>query len=455
MIKHVLAWVCTTAALVGCGGADSSTTTITGGGVSGPVSGQEVGGPFFQLPNNLSVTVDNGPMNSFSLGVANILYASVTLCAPGSQTNCQTIDHVQVDTGSVGLRVLASKVGQLGLPPVELDPSSTTGLTGRAHECYPFVIGGLWGPTAVADVQLGEQWAMALPVQLIQDDPGAAVQAPIDCSQAVNGQVLSSASMLGSNGILGIGSVTLDCGELCRIGNYSGTYVQYYSCPPNALSALKCSPSAVGVHQQVFNPVAALNRDKQGVADNNGVVLVLPPVTGLGASRVQGELIFGINTRANNVLSKDASRIYLGVDWFNRPDSYLNITTKYKDLTIYNSYLDTGTNGLFFTDNAVTRCQGSTWYCPPSRLQQTAILSDGDKPLNGSLNVQFNIGNADALFSTSNTAFGDLAGTYDPLMGSTASFSWGLPFFYGRRVFLSIWKQSGAEGGPWYSWASN
>ena len=37
----------------------------------------------------------------------NIAFVSVTLCAPGG-TNCQTIDHVQVDTGSVGLRIQAS-----------------------------------------------------------------------------------------------------------------------------------------------------------------------------------------------------------------------------------------------------------------------------------------------------------------------------------------------------------
>ena len=38
----------------------------------------------------------------------NILYVNVTICAPGSTTNCQTIDHVQVDTGSQGLRILSS-----------------------------------------------------------------------------------------------------------------------------------------------------------------------------------------------------------------------------------------------------------------------------------------------------------------------------------------------------------
>jgi hypothetical protein len=435
---------------------------------------------FVQQANNLPLVVDSGPADIFSL-VANVLYATVTVCAPGARpldslSKCATIDHVQVDTGSVGLRILASKVSSLGLIPVELVANGST-VAGQVHECYPFVIGGLWGPTAVADVGLAQQWATAVPMQLIQDDPNAAIQVPADCSRAVNGTVLSSVSALGSNGILGIGSVTLDCGEKCRLGNYvdpidpSKSFVQYFSCPPGAASVLNCSAAAVGANQQIYNPVAALPKDlsNSGKADNNGVVLMLPPVLGLGAAKVHGELILGINTRPNNQLDVGASQVHLGVDFHNNYKSYLNVTTLYNNQTIYNSYLDTGTNGLFFTDNAITRCPStppapsSPWYCPATPLKnKTATLSDGDVPGQNPVSVLFNVGNASNDFLAPNSyAYGDLAGAPDAATASAPSFSWGLPFFYGRRVALSIWdpcpttdpcsKDPVYSAAPWYS----
>ncbi len=48
------------------------------------------------------ITVNAGPANNY----ANGLFTSVTICVPGSTSNCQTIDGVLVDTGSSGLRVL-------------------------------------------------------------------------------------------------------------------------------------------------------------------------------------------------------------------------------------------------------------------------------------------------------------------------------------------------------------
>ncbi len=487
-MKTVLHRVCLSFALalcavglVACGGGNTSVTTLLCSTTPDcSVTGPTVGAPFLQKVNNLEVTVDSGPANLFSMPT-NVLYASVTVCAPGARptdlprAKCATIDHVQVDTGSVGLRILASKVAALGLVPVELAASAgTAGVAGQAHECYPFVVGGLWGPTAVADVGLGEQWATALPIQLIQDDPAAAVQAPLDCYNAVNGQVLGSASALGSNGILGIGSVTLDCGKLCLDSHYVNSYVQYYSCPPAASSALQCTPAAVAANLQVFNPVAALGKDpgNNNLADNNGVVLVLPAIPEGGAAKVNGELIFGINTRntdaskrsVSNQLSLGANRIQLGVDWQNNLsahgfDSYLSVTTQYNGNTIYNSYLDTGTNGLFFSDSSITRCSApapgeASWYCPLSALSKLASVSDGDRPGQNVAQVFFTVGNAGTL-AQSITALAGMAGAPATSASSAASFSWGLPFFYGRRVSLSIWDPAARDplfaSSPWYS----
>ena len=53
----------------------------------------------------------------------NTAYTTVTVCAPGSTSNCQTIDHIQVDTGSSGLRIL-SEVLTITLP-VQKDTAAT------------------------------------------------------------------------------------------------------------------------------------------------------------------------------------------------------------------------------------------------------------------------------------------------------------------------------------------
>src|SRR5450631_2320469 len=55
-----------------------------------------------QATNTAPIAVDGGPtVNGVSVGYPNGAYATVTVCTPGT-TTCQTIDHVLVDTGSVG-----------------------------------------------------------------------------------------------------------------------------------------------------------------------------------------------------------------------------------------------------------------------------------------------------------------------------------------------------------------
>jgi hypothetical protein len=202
---------------------------------------------------------------------------------------------------------------------------------------------------------------------------------------------------------------------------------------------------------QVYNPVAALPKGY-----NNGVVLAMPVVTNPGAATATGELIFGLDTNSsadihsNNLVPADATKVFLGTNYDTNNDSYLYVTTQYKGVTYKRSYLDTGANGLFFPDMSSTCSPGSPWYCPASSIPSSAIISDGDFPEKNQVNVKFQIGNADVLFSTSNTAFSDLAGSSP----GSSSFAWGMPFFYGKRVYLSIWLQAGAETGPWYAWTA-
>src|SRR5882762_9426843 len=84
--------------VVGCGG----------GGIGGTTNSSE--------PNVQAVTVDSGPSGiaGTSNPAVNTLYTTITICVPGTST-CQQIDHIQVDTGSSGLRII-STVLTLSLP---------------------------------------------------------------------------------------------------------------------------------------------------------------------------------------------------------------------------------------------------------------------------------------------------------------------------------------------------
>src|SRR4051794_39506840 len=109
---------CALAVLAACGGGTSSETTLIGGGTAGGTNVTTVSIDAPTGPNTTEIVVDSGPASGFSLGAANIPYVTITVCTPGSTTECTTIDHVFLDTGSIGLRVLKSAVAKLALKAV-------------------------------------------------------------------------------------------------------------------------------------------------------------------------------------------------------------------------------------------------------------------------------------------------------------------------------------------------
>src|SRR5882724_10118160 len=64
-------------------------------------------------PNVETLTVNAGP--AAGLGTINTAYISVQVCNPTTGA-CQTITDIEVDTGSTGLRLLASAMNGLILP---------------------------------------------------------------------------------------------------------------------------------------------------------------------------------------------------------------------------------------------------------------------------------------------------------------------------------------------------
>ena len=394
----------------GFGGASSATITytITCGSTVASASVQVKAAP---LANFVTLTVDGGPASAGNQ--INLPYVSVTVCRPGT-TTCATIDHVLVDTGSYGLRLLAPAALALGLP------AQTTPSGAAAGECAQFIGGYTWGAVVTADLKLGGESASALPVQLIGASPGGVATTPAACSGA--GANIGTVKALAANGILGVGLLRHDCGSACVNSAISGAY---YSC-----SGATCTATRMPLASQVSNPVASF------AVNNNGVLLDLPDVGSSGLPSLDGTLVFGINTAANNAITTQTLL---------RANSSANFTTIYKGVTMSASFIDSGSNGLFFNDASLTRCSLSTgFYCPTSTLllNATTVAADGS----ATRVINFRIDNVESFGAGINAAHvggpsGSAAG------GGNNVFDWGLPFFFGRKVFVGM--ENGGVRGYW------
>jgi hypothetical protein len=351
--------------------------------------------------NVVPVTVDAGPAGA--KGQFNAPYVSVTVCRPGT-TVCQTIDHVLLDTGSYGLRVVAPLDAALALPAV----TSATGAP--VGECGQFVTGYTWGAVVQADVKLAGETAPALSVQVIGQAPGGVGTVPTSCSGV--GSSMNTVAAVGANGILGVGLFKEDCGVACASSAVSGNY---YACTGGT-----CSPTALALAKQVANPVAAL------AMDNNGIVVSLPAVGTGGATSLSGTLTLGIGTRANNALG-GATRY--------AADGNGHFTTVYKGATLTASFIDSGSNGVYFNDASLSACSLSTdFYCPANPLGLSATVMAYDGSASGS--VAFTIEDIDAL--PNSVVAGRVGGKYDSNHNAGNAFDWGLPFFFGRKVYVGL-----------------
>jgi hypothetical protein len=431
---------------IGCGGGSSSSSvapanTSTAGGNTIVTAGDNVA----------PLIVDAGPptVASSNSPSANVAFTTVTVCAPGSNTNCVMIDHIAVDTGSTGLRIPVSLLSALNLPNV--NPSTPIA------ECVQFLDNTyFWGTVKSANVSMGgssnsSELASSVPIHVMGDT--SIPTAPSTCSTVttISGTTMTGTEedtvlALGANGLLGVGTYQFDCDVLgfanpCATSSNPPSGV-YYTC-----SSTTCSPSAALTTQQVRNPVSLF------AADNNGVIIELPavPVGGqTGISAGQGSMVFGIGTQANNGLSSSA--VTLTLDSNSNDAAWMGVTTVFNGVSYPNSidsigsFLDSGSNALFFLDqptSGIPAC--GDFYCPGSTDSLTAV----NKATGGnSHGVQFNVSNADALFTNNagnSTAFSDLAGPNTSGVPDSATqvadgyFDWGLPFFYGRNVYTAIW----------------
>jgi len=411
---------------VGCGSSSGSTPVGVGGGGGG-------------TGNVLSIAVDGGPQSGKTY--ANGMFASATICAPGSTSNCVTVDHLLVDTGSYGLRVLESEVSSLNLPTLNASNGHP------AYDCVAFAdLSFLWGPVQKADVTLAGETAKSTPIQVIAS---STANIPTSCSKGNTTGDENTQALLGANGILGVGLEPTDCffegGSACDPGSGVTPVPQpaYYTC-----SSLPCSPQYISVNNQVTNPVALFP------VDDNGVIVELPSVSG-SASTVTGSLIFGVGTESNNQLASNATLFTTACNDFDTSFEGQAFDIDPSNCGGAGSFIDSGSNGLFFPDvnNILPLCGSNTsaanFYCPTSVTNLSATNQD---PNNGfTAVVNFSVDNANNLFSSGDAAYTTLAGPAP----SGNGFDYGAPFFYGKNVVSTIdgtGVPSNLPAPPWWAY---
>jgi hypothetical protein len=400
--------------LGGCGGSSGNSSSSTSTSAA----------------NNLAtMTVGFGPLGAAG-GIVNRIFTSVTVCQPGT-TNCQTVDNVLVDTGSAGLRILNSALTTV--PASSLGTITSNG--DQLQECVQYGdTSYTWGPMLLADVEVAGEKASSLPIQVIGDNSAAVP------SQCLATPVLpgygndDTVAALDANGILGVGAFGYpwDCGSYCTSSSdLTASGYPYYFCPTGE----SCSATTVSTQDQATNPVAAFSS-----ADNNGVLITLPSIPANGAANdtVTGSLIFGIGTQTNNALASSAT-VYALDGYGNIPEFTYN-SIQYTSPTNY-SVLDTGSNALYFLDAntlasvGISECANAPGFYCPNVTVPFAVTAYGANSTSGT--ITFSIMNADTLFSTGNAAFTDLGG--DSGTGPANDyFDFGLPFFFGRSVYIGM-----------------
>jgi Protein of unknown function (DUF3443)/Bacterial Ig-like domain (group 2) len=413
--------------------ASTATTVITAtqGNVSGSAILTVTGGSAQLAANVMTITV-NGSLcdatNTNSAGYINKPCVSVKVCTPGSTTACQIINDILLDTGSYGLRIFKQAFTTLSLSSL---PSVTSDSGQPLATCAQFADGSAeWGAVQLADVVLGNEPAVTVPVQVIDATFGTV---PASC-----GSPDLNPSAAGLNGILGVGVFAQDCGPGCapdpnNPNNSNSNNGFYYACD---IATSICTGTTVPLSNQVTNPVISLP------TDSNGVIVQLPSVPASGTPSINGILVLGIDTRSNNSSS--------GVTRYDA-DRSGEIVTISSD-TAYGSIIDSGSNGLFFTPppgNLLPDCGGANaaWFCPSS-LTSLSATNEGfsGTPSN---NVMFQIENFTSLTSGSNMVFSDIGGGVPAIANI---FDWGLPFYFGRNVYVGFENPPGSSNGQYFAY---
>lgn len=449
--------------LAACGGGGSSSSSRSSSSSSSSSSGGS---------NAIALSVDSFNQNA----ALNSLYVTVMICAAGSTTSCVTLDHMTLDTGSLGLRVLGSSLFSASssvyaaISPVSYTASnavSTDHTAGILAECAQFGGGYTWGSVRLVDLYFPNSNASIrkLPIQVIGDmgdAPSLCKSQAVTANTALTGATAADANGfwgdstdLGSNGLIGINLFTEDCtacaqDALTQDPTNAQLYNQLsYTVCPTAGTSTGCTVNGttVPLASQVANPLPLLAQD------NNGYSIQMASIGTGGAPSVTGTLVLGIGTQSNNALPS-------GVTQFSIDPSYTPgfVTTVYTPVnstvasTNTTALFDSGSSAYYFADSGIAPCTQQSFtglYCPASTLSLTArIESSGG---GNARTAAFSVANAQTALddNTLSWAFNNVGGS-----AVDGDFIWGMPFFYGKTLYFSFAEDGShnATGNGYYAY---
>jgi hypothetical protein len=295
-----------------------------------------------------------------------------------------------------------------------------------------FGAGQTWGPIAFADVSLAGEVAANLPVQILAD-PGGGAPPPPDCG--ANGTLLDSVAGFNANGLLGVGVFAQDCGPGCVAAGGTAPGAVYYGCT----SAGACTNAGVALAAQVTNPVTMFP------VDNNGVIVDLPNLQNAnGDAAVQGQLLIGISTQTDNQLPLTGLTV-LGTNASGEFSTTFNGSS-----TELAGRIDSGSDSITFDDPQIPACATGAfvgYYCPTIAPLSVYAINSGLGANTDVNTVNFAIADPNT-FVAGASALTNLAGG----VGSSG-FIWGMPFFYGRKVYVGIEQRiAGTVAGPYFAY---
>jgi hypothetical protein len=137
-------------------------------------------------------------------------------------------------------------------------------------------------------------------------------------------------------------------------------------------------------------------------------------------------MLLGVGTQSNNTPASTVKTYYADAD-----DSFTTLYngTYYSASNLaYGSFLDSGSN--WFNFPLALTAETSSYYTPASTTAFSATIISATGGNQSS--ISFTIGNASTLLASGNVAFSDVGAEWD------SAWDWGLPFFFGRTVYIGF-----------------
>lgn len=349
--------------------------------------------------NSVQITAGSG----YNGNGYNTPYVTVTVCQPNT-TICQTVDHILLDTGSVGLKIDQSQL-QTTLPSI-----TQTGSGLPISVCNLYGSGYVFATANYADVYIGGEKAPNIPVQII-DDSTSQSGVPSSCSN--QGAFVDFSNSSGAKGIIGVN-------PMINLGNNTNLD---YTCTGGV-----CTEINSGI------PVTYLNVNPVGYfvsGNNNGEVVSLPTVSANTNSNITGTLTFGINTESNNQVPTNISSVQ------GDPNDFIGRFIGLSSGAYFPTMFDSGTNHFRFYSTEINLC--GELYCPSSSTAWTSQIS--------SYNMSVSAIPLSSIITSQTVAYSLMPNL--GLSAQSGSGLYGLPFYFGKNIYLGfVGSNSSMGSGP-------